>query len=161
MSGLVGNPEDRFSHNEAEIILYVHFVQCFTGCASLVYGVEHYSLSYSYFDEIAQAYCAASYKGWTFAVRRDSENATAPICKEICAIASQGILESIGNTEDQVACYDAIFIEKEHPRHKANPGPSQPDANVVNMGSYGYHGKNGCDKVRPNYCCCRAYSINE
>ena len=125
--------------------------------------MEKYSLSYSYFDEIAQAYCAASYKGWTFAVRRDSTDADASICKEICAAetASQGILESIGNTEDQVACYDAIYIEKKHPRHRANPGPSQPDPNVVNMGSYGY-GKDGCvlepDMFAPNYCCCRAYS---
>ena len=135
------------------------FLHCFSGCTSLVYGVEQYSLSYSYFDEIAQSYCAASHKFWTFAVRRDC-GGEAPTCNDICKTAKTEILAQIGNQRKNVACYDAFNIQKSHPVLRANPGYRQPDAGVVNMGSYGY-GAGGCswkpNHCGPNYCCCKAF----
>ena len=68
----------------------------FIVCASVVDGVEQYSLSYSYFDEIAQSYCAASNKGWTFAIRRDC-GGKAPTCNDICKRATEEILSSISH----------------------------------------------------------------
>ena len=134
------------------------FVYYFTACGSLVCGVEQYSLSYNYFDEIAQSYCAGSHKFWTFAVRRDCS--VAPTCNDICKNAAKNILSQIGNQRDKVACYDAFHIQKGHPVLRANPGHAQPDAGLVNMGTYGY-GAGGCtwkpNHCGPNYCCCKAY----
>ena len=56
---------------------------------------EHYSLSYSYFDEMAQTYCASRSAGWVFAIRRNC--AHAPTCNDMCANASVSILRFISN----------------------------------------------------------------
>ena len=134
-------------------------IHCFTACANLVCGGEKYNLSYNYFDEIAQSYCTAANKFWVFAVRRDC-NGVAPTCNDICNTATKDILTRIGHQNTRVACYDAFHIQQSHPVLRANPGPSQPDAGVVNIGSYGY-GAGGCtwkpNHCGPNYCCCKAY----
>ncbi|XP_053399738.1 uncharacterized protein LOC128557100 [Mercenaria mercenaria] len=122
------------------------------------YSVETYSLSYSYFDEIAQSYCASKGSGWVFAIRRDCKNA--PRCEEMCNNAKQEILEFISNQENSVSCFDAFHIIKGHPVLKANPSHPQPDSGKLNLGSYGY-GSDGCrwkpKHCGPNYCCCKAY----
>ena len=58
--------------------------------------MKYYSLSYSYFDEIAQAYCACQRKGWTFAIRRNCSKPK-PSCKQVCEMAKEGILHEIDN----------------------------------------------------------------
>ena len=73
----------------------------FLVCVSVVvYGVDQYSLSYSYFDEMAQSYCAASNKYWTFAIRRDCSG-VAPTCHDICKKATYEIISSIGNQKSR------------------------------------------------------------
>ncbi|XP_060570226.1 uncharacterized protein LOC132728582 [Ruditapes philippinarum] len=122
-------------------------------------SVEHYSLSYSNFDEMAQTYCASRSPGWVFAIRRNCANA--PTCNDMCAAAENSILETISYERESVSCYDAFHIHKNHPLLKANPGSDQPDSGKVNIGSYGY-GSGGCtwtaNHCGPNYCCCKAYN---
>ncbi|XP_060601615.1 uncharacterized protein LOC132754883 [Ruditapes philippinarum] len=121
-------------------------------------SVEHYSLSYNYFDEIAQSYCASRSLGRVFAIRRNCANA--PTCLTMCANAKLSILRSISYLRQSVKCYDAFQIRKNHPLLKANPGVDQPDSGKVNMVSYGY-GSGGCtwrpNHCGPNYCCCKAF----
>ena len=136
----------------------MHFVNIilpyFVGPVSSVEG-----LSYNYFDEMAQSYCAASHKFFTFTIRRDCAG-VAPTCQDICENAKKEILARTGNSRKHVACYDALFIRKGHPKLRLNPTPTQPDSGLVSMETYGY-GSQGCswepNHCGPNYCCCKAY----
>ncbi|XP_060558254.1 uncharacterized protein LOC132718560 [Ruditapes philippinarum] len=125
---------------------------------SHVCSVERYSLSYSYFDEMAQTYCASKSPGWVFAIRRNCHHA--PTCEAMCAAAKSSILGTIAHQRKNVSCYDAFHIPKNHALLKANPGSDQPDSGKVNIGTYGY-GKGGCtwraNHCGPNYCCCKAF----
>ncbi|XP_060601608.1 uncharacterized protein LOC132754873 [Ruditapes philippinarum] len=73
-------------------------------------SIEYYDLSYSYFDEIAQAYCASKFQGWVFAIRRHCS--TAPTCNEMCDNAAPEILDSISHQRKKVSCFDAFGIKK-------------------------------------------------
>ncbi|VDH96404.1 Hypothetical predicted protein [Mytilus galloprovincialis] len=54
------------------------------------------TLTYNYFDEMAQSYCASQSSGWVFALRRDCARG-ADTCNKICASAKNAILASISN----------------------------------------------------------------
>jgi len=62
---------------------------------SFVQLINGYGLSYNYFDEMAQSYCASNSHGFTFALRRDC-NGIAPTCQNICKKAANRLLASIG-----------------------------------------------------------------
>ncbi|KAH3831580.1 hypothetical protein DPMN_104850 [Dreissena polymorpha] len=97
---------------------------CFLNIAC---AIDHYALTYNYFDEMAQNYCAAKGTGWTFSLRRDCGN-VAPTCNDICESASAEILRIIYHQQHKVACFDAFEINKDHNQLLANPTISQPDA---------------------------------
>ena len=126
---------------------------------SVVQLINGYGLSYNYFDEMAQSYCASNSHGFTFALRRDC-GGRAPTCQNICKNAASSLLASIGNQRRNVACYDAFNIRKNHPLLAINPSHAQPDAGKLNMVTYGY-GSGGCtwtpNHCGPNYCCCKAF----
>ncbi|XP_060601597.1 uncharacterized protein LOC132754863 [Ruditapes philippinarum] len=113
-----------------------------------VCSVERYSLSYCYFDEMAQTYGASRSPGWVFATRRNC--AYAPTCADMCAAAKSSILRSFFNQRRNVSCYDAFHITKSHALLKANPGSDQPDSGKVNIGSYGKG--SGRFTWRTNHC---------
>ncbi|CAG2223133.1 unnamed protein product [Mytilus edulis] len=133
-------------------------------------------LTYNYFDEMAQSYCASGRKGWVFALRRNCPK-VGKSCKAICAGAKNKILASIRKQKRRclliftmkcgseplqifVSCFDAYLIVKGHSKLRDNPSNSQPDAGKVNLRTYGYGGT-GCTypgrSCGPNYCCCWAF----
>ncbi|VDI69773.1 Hypothetical predicted protein, partial [Mytilus galloprovincialis] len=118
------------------------------------------SLSYNYFDEMAQSYCASQGVGnWVFAIRRNCIG-KAPRCDVLCRRAKKRILKAINNERNSVACFDAIQFRKQHARLQVDSSNAQPDAGKVNMVTYGY-GNKGCswkpNHCGPNYCCCKAF----
>ena len=122
------------------------------------------SLSYRYFDEIAQAYCATKLmSNHVFAVRRNCPT-DAPMCNTLCGPGSDfatNVTAHISSAFNTFECYDGIWLWMNHPTLALNPGPGQPDAGQLNLGSYSY-GSTACtwteDSCGPNYCCCRAYT---
>lgn len=56
----------------------------FSGCLDIASAIDMNGLSYNYFDEMAQNYCAAKTDGWVFSIRRDCFG-VAPTCNEMCA----------------------------------------------------------------------------
>ena len=51
---------------------------------------EYDSLSYTYFDEIAQAYCAAHRQSWAFAIRRKCKKCD---CNKVCRKVKKGLVQ--------------------------------------------------------------------
>ncbi|KAH3892041.1 uncharacterized protein LOC127856847 [Dreissena polymorpha] len=137
-------------------LIVVGALLCFLNSAC---AIDIYGLSYNYFDEMAQTYCASKSDGWVFSLRRDCAG-VAPTCNDICASASGEILRTISNQRNKVACFDAFNINKGHNQLRANPANSQPDAGKVSFATYGY-GSGGCtwtpNHCGPNYCCCHAF----
>ena len=64
-------------------------------------------LSYNYYDETAQTYCASrlSQPGFVFAIRRDCEG-TAPTCNALCQQVKAAALKTIDNQRKK---YDNLF----------------------------------------------------
>ncbi|XP_063413595.1 uncharacterized protein LOC134696004 [Mytilus trossulus] len=129
-------------------------------CAMLFTSSYAASLSYNYFDEMAQTYCTSQGKGnWVFAIRRDC-NGIAPTCNSICSGAKHDMLKSIKDQRNSVACFDAYQVRKQHAHLRHDSTNTQPDAGKVNMVTYGY-GSKGCswrpNHCGPNYCCCKAF----
>ncbi|XP_063415621.1 uncharacterized protein LOC134697340 [Mytilus trossulus] len=116
-------------------------------------------LTYNYFDEMAQSYCASRSLGYVFSLRRNCAG-RANTCEEICAGAKTELLASINYQRKRVKCFDAYHISKYHSKLRDNPSSWQPDAEKVNLKTYGY-GNGGCtwkaNHCGPNYCCCKAY----
>ncbi|KAH3879919.1 uncharacterized protein LOC127880728 [Dreissena polymorpha] len=135
-------------------------MKCVLFVALLGYLNTVCALSYNYFDEMAQNYCAAKGTGWTFSLRRDC-GGVGPTCNDICTSATTEILTTTRNQQTKVACFDALYINKHHNKLVDNPTLSQPDAGKVSFATYGYGGS-GCswrpNHCGPNYCCCRAFS---
>ncbi|KAH3705630.1 uncharacterized protein LOC127859368 [Dreissena polymorpha] len=129
------------------------------GCLDISSAIDMYGLSYNYFDEMAQNYCAAKGEGWVLSIRRDCFG-LAPTCNDICTSAKIDILNAIDNQATEVACFDGIFIKKGHKQLLPNPYQSQPDAEKASLVFYGY-GSGGCtwapNHCGPNYCCCTAF----
>ncbi|VDI53377.1 Hypothetical predicted protein [Mytilus galloprovincialis] len=127
-------------------------------CVLLPKGYDG-TLTYNYFDEMAQSYCASQSSGWVFALRRDCARG-ADTCNNICASAKNAILASISNQRTRVSCFDGYHVGKNHNRIRDNPSTAQPDSNTVIFKTYGY-GSGGCtwkaNHCGPNYCCCKAF----
>uniref|UniRef100_A0A7M5XNS7 Secreted protein n=1 Tax=Clytia hemisphaerica TaxID=252671 RepID=A0A7M5XNS7_9CNID len=115
-------------------------------------------LSYNYYDETAQTYCASrlSQPGFVFAIRRDCEG-TAPTCNALCQQVKAAALKTIDNQRKNFGCFDAIHIRKEHIQLAIDTSGRQPDAGKISQMTYGY-GKGGCswtpNHCGPNFCCC-------
>ncbi|KAH3746805.1 uncharacterized protein LOC127848491 [Dreissena polymorpha] len=137
---------------------YWYIAVAILGCLDIACAIDKYGLSYNYFDEMAQNYCAAKGDGWVFSIRRDCN--VAPTCNDICASAKTDILRTINNQRTNVACFDAFRIIKDHRQLLPNPADSQPDAGKVSFATFGY-GSGGCtwrpNHCGPNYCCCKAF----
>uniref|UniRef100_A0A7M5XBV8 Uncharacterized protein n=1 Tax=Clytia hemisphaerica TaxID=252671 RepID=A0A7M5XBV8_9CNID len=149
------------SQPEMKQVIAVMFLTLSIIATSLILQSNAHGLSYNYYDEIAQSYCASRYKqpAFIFAIRRDCAG-VGPPCIEICKKATPEAIKTINYQQKNLACFDALSINKKHNHLAIDTTSRQPDAGRVAMTTYGY-GMGGCvwkaNHCGPNYCCCRAY----
>ncbi|KAH3830321.1 uncharacterized protein LOC127877379 [Dreissena polymorpha] len=118
-------------------------------CLNIANAIDMFGLSYNYFDEMAQNYCAAKGEGWVFSIRRDCFG-IAPTCNNMCAAAKTDILSAMGIQVTKAGCFDGVFIIKDHKQLLPNPVNSQPVAGRASLITYGY-GVGACT-WGPNHC---------
>ena len=84
-------------HSETKQVTAAMFLTLSIIATSLIAQSNAQGLSYNYFDEMAQTYCASRYKypSFIFAIRRDCRG-VGPTCNEICKQATAEAVKTIG-----------------------------------------------------------------